>query len=637
MRHARSQGCGNTGYLGRVVLFVLFCLFATSGIAADSSDLSAEFLDRRAALRRMGDQKYIRFGDYQKSTAYDVLAATAYHGCGPAEWRDYMSRLPELPPAYPGDGPIEMFTLPPLARYLHQFGHCLSSEQKQRILSGLTGGGKKQYLTGHGTLNHAIMRVASWYLLAQYFPDANWTDMDGRVYRSDALQILLKGLLTRRSKHVQQFGHYELLSPTYAIVDLFPLLGLVDFAQDPEVRKLAEAEATVEVVILRAHSFHGVIVPPLTRKNFDQVNALSAPADYVPAVAQHVLWYYFGEPAGLGLYDLRSGKEPFYVSMLALSNWVPPTTLLSMSTAEDRRVRLNTPRFGIWDEATPVELSGDGFVSDDFALGTGNVVFQPGGYSGHIQTFSVLLKSDKPQNQIECYHPFWHSSQGEDAWSTDRSSPFQQMYRYDDSSVVMLFDIPEKDLWPLPASNRFFQDRNQRASNLFKLATCRIPRDFDQVVKLSRWVFVRHGKVFVAMATLNGSNEYDKASEALLKKFSVMKVRESRTALFIRVERERPDLSFAQFQQSMLGSTLPVLDLRTGSVSLIERDGTQTTVRPVVRKLSGEGDWWAALPEVVRNGVVVSRDESFVIDAGAVSLRSGVLRMPPPAANGGTR
>ena len=32
------------------------------------------------------------------------------------------------------------------------------------------------------------------------------------------------------------------------------------------------------------------------------------------------------------------------------------------------------------------------------------------------------LESDQPQNQIQCYHPYWNSDKGEDAWGADRSS-----------------------------------------------------------------------------------------------------------------------------------------------------------------------------------------------------------------------
>jgi hypothetical protein len=292
-----------------------------------------------------------------------------------------MASLSTLPVGYPPDGPVEMFSLPPLVRYLYQFGECMSPNQKQKLLAGFVS--QKQYLTGHGTINHAIMRATSWYLLAQYFPDAKWTDADSKVYTSAQLMVKIRSLLNDRKSHFYKSGQYEWLSPTYAMVNVFPLLNLIDYAVDPAVKKTAEAEATLEVAVLKAHSFHGVIVPPLTRKNFDQHNGLDSPQDYVPAITQHLLWYYFGEPSGLGLYDFQGRKEPFYVTMFGLSNWQPSADVLNMNTAKSGGypIKLNTPSFGIWDAQTTPEIYGDSYIAEDFAVGTANQLFEPGGYS----------------------------------------------------------------------------------------------------------------------------------------------------------------------------------------------------------------------------------------------------------------
>ncbi|HEY5137944.1 MAG TPA: hypothetical protein VIJ25_01295, partial [Methylococcales bacterium] len=512
--------------------------------------------------------------------------------------------------------------LPPLVRYLYQFGDCMTPAQKQKLLSGFTS--QKEVLLGHGTLNHAIMRATSWYLLAQYFPEAKWTDWDGKVYTSPQLMAELKRLMDGRKSRFYKSGQYEWLSPTYAMINFFPLLNLIDFAVDPEVRKTAEEEATLEVAVLRAHSFHGVIVPPLTRKNLDQHNATDNPQDYTPAITQDLLWYYFGEPANLRSHDFRR-NEPFYATLLGLSDWLPPADVLDMSPAKsgDYTIKLITPGFGIWDAETAPEIYGDSYIADDFAVGTGNQLFDPGGYSGHIQTFSILLKSDKPQNQIECYHPFWKSNAGEDAWGGDRSSPFQQMYRYDRSSVVMLFDIPKQDPWTLGDDNHTFAERNLHKDALLQLAECRFPRSFDEIIKERDWVFVRQGKVFVAMATMLGDNEYDHAPIKLTSKFLIVKIREPRTALFFRIERETPKMNFAQFRESVR-KLLPTYDASSSSVALTEQSGVQTTVKFKLQP-DTDGKRWAAIPKVLHNGKPVPHDNSYVIDSPVLSLRNGVL------------
>lgn len=555
-----------------------------------------------------------------------MLAATALEGCGPAEWPAYMASLSTLPVGYPPDGPVEMFSLPPLVRYLYQFGDCMTAAQKQKLLYGFTS--QKQYLTGHGTLNHAIMRATSWYLLAQYFPDAKWTHWDGKVYTSPQLMAELKRLMAGRKSRFYESGQYEWLSPTYAMVNVFPLLNLINFAADPQVRKTAEEEATLEVAVLRAHSFHGVIVPPLTRENLDQHNGTDSPQDYTPAITQDLLWYYFGEPAGFSAYDFRR-NEPFYATILGMSNWLPPADVLNMGPPQTGgyAIRLVTPGFGIWDAKTAPEIYGDSYIADDFAIGTGNQLFDPGGYSGHIKTFSILVKSDQPKNQIECYQPFWKSNAGEDAWGGDRLSPFQEMYRYDKSSVVMLFDIPKTDPWILDDNNHTFAERNLHKDALLQLAECRIPRSFDEIITEPDWVFVKQGKVFVAMATMGGVNEYNQAPIKLTSKYLIVKIHQPRTALFFRVERETPEMNFAQFRVSVR-KHLPAYDRLTSSVALTEQSGVRTQV---IYKLQPDTDGkrWAAIPEVLHNGKPEPRDNRYVIDSPVLTLKNGVLTINP--------
>ena len=609
----------------RTVLCFPYVLFYSALAVAGSTlsvDLTEGLLSRKASLMRMGDVKYVD-GSGPKVKSYDVLAATAQKGCGTPEWPAYMAGLSDLPVSFPADGPVEMFSLPPLVRYLYQFGDCLSPAQKQKLLAGFTS--KKQLLFAHGTINHAILRASSWYLLAQYFPNAKWLNSDGVVYSSQQVMVTLKPLLAGRRAQFYKSGQYEWLSPTYAMTNFFPLLNIIDFAADPSVKKNAEEEAILEVAILRAHSFHGEIVPPLTRKIVDQINTSDSPQDYVPSITQHLLWYYFGEPAGLGLYDFQSKKEPFFATFLGLSNWQPPEQVMRMSAAKsgDYVIKVKTPSFGIWAAETTPEIFGDSYIADDFAVGTGNQLFEPGGYSGHIQTFSILLKSNKPQNQIECYQPFWKSNMGEDAWSTDRSSPFQQMYRYDNSSVVMLFDIPLKDPWVQGADARSLPDRSIHKDALLQLAECRISKSFDEIIKEKNWIFVRQGPVFAAIATLHGSHEYDQAPPKLTSKYVLVKIREPKTALFFRVEREAANLNFAQFREQVR-LQLPSYDVITSTVKLNEQSGVQTEVRFRLQPYL-DGKRWSSIPEISHNAQPLVLGSDDVIDSPVLKLTNGIL------------
>jgi hypothetical protein len=612
------------GHARRWMAAPFFAVLSAGCVSLGNSAADASLdgiAERKQALVAMGDPKFAD-RSHPKFRSYDILAATAFDGCGPQARPAYIAALSSMQEGSTADEPIEMFSLPPLVRYLYRYGHCLDEAQKQQLLAGLT---KRQRLTGHGTLNHAAMRVTSWYLLAQYFPNATWVDWDNKTYGSHALMDRLKPLLAARTYRFFASGQYELVSPVYALINLFPMLNMAEFARDVTVRQRAEDEVVLLLAGMKVNSFHGVLAPPLTRKNVDQRNATDWPRDYSPAIAQHALWYYFGEPASLETYDFQSRREPFYAAMLATSAWRPPDALLALgrSSPEGYSVKTVTPTFAIWDGPARPEIYGDAYIAEDFAVSTGNVEFDPAGYADHMQTFSILLKSDKPENQIECYQPYFRSNLGEDAWSTDRWSPFQQMYRYDTSSVIMLFDIPEADPWVYGKDNRFFAARNERKDALLQTIQCRIPRSFDEVVKEANWVFARHGGVYVAMATLKGLNEYDKAPSKLTDKFHIAKVREARSAMFFRVERARPDLSFAQFQATVR-SQAPTYDPQTSSASFTDKSGVQTVVQFEL-KAATDGKRVASLPRVLRDGKPMLRDADAVIDSPLVSLRGGVL------------
>jgi hypothetical protein len=611
-------------------------VFAAAPVAPPAAAPSAPIAPVVAALEAAREidrrkSRVLRLGDFigpanPKLRSYDILASTAARGCGPADWPAYMASLPNVrPDDSPDVEPIEMFALPPLVRYLYQFGHCMSAAQKQQLQAGLV---RKQRLLSGGTTNHAIMRATSWYLLAQYFPAARWTDVQGKTYSSPELMAALKLRLADRTVRIFKAGHDEWLSPTYAMVDLFPMLNLVDFAADASVRKLAGDEATLEVSVLRTHSFHGVLVPPLTRRNFDQRNAPGKLGTYVPSIAQQILWYYYGEPE-MSDYDLQSRKEPFYITMLAQSKWQPPGAALTMGSATGA-LRTVTPAFADWGKATPASIYGDSFITPDFAIGTGNGVFDPSWYNDHTQTFAILLRSKDAKNAIECYHPYWGSNSGEDGWGSDRWSPFQQTLRYDDSSVVMLFDIPQRDPWVYDQTNRFFMTRNNHAEGLLQMFQCRIPRSFDQVMAEPNWVFARHGDVFVAIATLQGSNEFDGAPARITADYHVMKVREPRSALFFRVEKARADMDFARFRQQVR-SQVPSYDKATSAVSVTAADGTPMRMAFQLRQQSNS-KYWDSLPAVTKGGERMTFDVDTPVDAAGIRLRSGVLLLGAPSA-----
>jgi hypothetical protein len=197
------------------------------------------------------------------------------------------------------------------------------------------------------------------------------------------------------------------------------------------------------------------------------------------------------------------------------------------------------------------------------------------------------------------------------------------MYRYDKTSVVMLFDIPKKDPWLLGEDAKSLPDRNIHKNGLLQLAECRVPKNFDEVVTEEHWIFVRQGGVFVAIATLLGSNEYDQAPSKLTSKYLIVKVREPKTALFFRVERETENFNFSQFREKVRRQA-PQYDVSTSAVSVIEQSGVKTQVKFKLQPYS-DGKRWSAIPEILQGGKALQAVNASVIDSPIVNLKNGIL------------
>lgn len=462
-----------------------------------------------------------------KLAGYKIVAC-AEAGAGTAAHRAKLIDM--VTTANGGDG--EMFALPTYVRYLFKYDHHFSVGEAQAFKDALAA--QTHELFGHGTVNHAAMQCTSYYLLAQYYPDVIWNDNSAGTWTSAQVMATNKANMLRRLKRfTSNTSHAEVTSSTYSIVNLMCIINMIDFCDDVELRDAMEKEAIIEVAALKACSFHGNIVAPILRRNYEQLNAPDSPETYIPSVGQHVLWYYYGEPA-VSNYELSGDKEPLFAAMLACSDWKPPVVLNKIAPGE---LKLNIPTFSQWDGVTYTQLVASNYIDEDFAIGCSNVLFDPAGYTAW-QTFSINFKSTAPQNQISCYHPYFDSNSGEDAWSLNRWSPFQQMYRYDDSSVIMLFNIPTIDPWQYDGSNTYWMARNNQAAALLQLAQYRIPKSVDELDTSDasgKWVFARAGNTMIAVGTLNGVNEYPSVP-SLDAKYTVVKVRQGKTALFWRVE-----------------------------------------------------------------------------------------------------
>lgn len=448
------------------------------------------------------DLKSAAFSSQPKFLGYELLVEASHTGC---PGNDRINQLVSATiPNIKADEPVEMFLLPPLVRFIYQFPECLSAKQLGDIKDHLTS--SRQRLFGHGTINHAALRATSWYLLAQKFPDAIWTDWGGSKHSSSEVMRNLKLKMTARANGFYQRGQYELVSPTYSLINLYPYLNLYDFAKDPEIKNQADAQANLEVAALLANSFHGVILPPLTRKNYDQRNASNSREKYAPSVAQSILKYYTGEPSGLSDADWWGRGEPPFVIMLELSHWAPifPVDVFDSAKSKGFHIHINTPGFSEWGAPSEVELSGDSYITDSYSLSAGNGEFKVDQYYQHIQTSAVTVKSDGEFNQIECYHPYFSGASDRPTWGTDRWSPTIQSALLSDHTLALIGDLPPKDPWPGSPSSPHSKGRWRPDGMLPQSAFCRIPADLKIKFVTPTTILIWNDYVTVKLTSLAG-------------------------------------------------------------------------------------------------------------------------------------
>lgn len=597
----------------RVTLAALALMLAGTAVHAST-------LDERKQMVLSARAEVLLPDIEPKGGAYHNLIWTARHGCNP-EITAAMTEF--LLGGTSDDGktlPYEMFSLPPLVRYLYMFRECLSDAQMQRISDLLS---RPVSITGHGTLNHAMLLSTSWYLLAQLFPYQIWTDSNGHRYTSGQIKAMLAENLASRTRKFYQDGYYEQFSPTYAVVNLFPLLNLADLATDKQVANFARAEATLEIALLRAKAFRGRIVPPLTRGH--SIQRLRDPTSKMPAqppVSQHVLWYYFGEPE-FGKAELNDRREPLYVAMLALSNYRPPSELIEAVAAAHPpyEVKSITPTFSYWNEPTKPELLGTSYIGRSFALGTANQIIDTGGYNDSNHTFGIYFDSPRSEALVDCYQPYWLSNKGENAWSYDRSSPFQQVHR-SGTRGVLVYDIPAQDPFVYDEKNRFFATRNKQASAIFQVAQCRYPAAMDEIAREDETVFLREGNVFIALKALGGRFEPGPALEGPARGYASIKIRNAKTAIYFRVEEGEAPAGFARFIESVKQDAL-AFDGKTATYR--NPDGRAVSVTFTHRK---EPDGRLnSVPDVKVDGKPVDDRRLYVVEAPFMRLGNGKLEI----------
>lgn len=545
---------------------------------------------------------------------YEVLAWAAKNGCPRVEDINYLIGLTNNKIE---DNGYDVFLLPPLVRFIYTFGYCLSDKQRQLIGKNLE---KPQALLSHGTTNHAIIKATSWYLLAQYYKNNVWTDLSGSKYSSEELMKMLKGRLLARTRSFFEVGENEQFSPTYAMPNLFCMLNLFDFSLDKELKENSSAEANLIFALLSINSFHGRLVPPLTRAHAEQLGiGLKSPQKYFPAISQHILWYYLGEPV-LGNNDFVNMVEPPFVVMLVMSSWNPLPQILNMKMEAKTPYQVNSkvPGFAIWDEKTDTEVIGSTYFDKRFAVGGGNLIFEPLGYNDAFNMFGIVVENG---GLVDCYNPYWKSNKGESDWSYDRSSPFQE-FSIAKNRGLLIFDIPQKDPFVTTDSkNRFFSLRNLHADALLKVAKCRFPTNVKSVVMRDGGIYIDFGNVYVGLRSNGADLEKGEDDRSGVVDFHTVKFVGSRFAIYFRVEDANVWKSFGDFRKTMEEDYFKYLD---GNAFFHAADDSLVKVSFSLNTFDGKK--MRAIPDISGKAFGAQNGEG-VIDSPFFELAGGHLKV----------
>ncbi|MCK1550852.1 hypothetical protein IVB11_17765 [Bradyrhizobium sp. 177] len=562
--------------------------------------------------------------DHPKYSSYEYLARAAKIGC--LNSRDFDRLLSDLNEStWVSQDPasrIELvFALPPITRYVLQFSHCLTTDDERRLKKVLE---LPRLLLDHGTINHWSMRASSIFLLSEKYPDLMWSDSSsGRQLSAPNLVSEIKPLLTSRFLKFFRDGNAEQFSPVYQSINFFTALNLIDFATDQDVKALAFASATVMLASLRANSFHGQLVPPLTRAIVPQRSGLSTERPESRVGIQFLLWFYFGQPL-VTPSDLKDRTEPLYPIMYALSSWRPPSELLGLSkdAAMDYEIRTVTPSFSKWAMPTYKAVHGSAYIADDFAIGVGNSKFNPGDYNASNALFGILLKSSGAANTIECYHPYWLSNAGENAWQSDRSSPFQEQWTNGRQAVIVAA-IPQVDPWRQYLSSGWGKFRNEHAQDLIKTLQCRIPVEGIEITRSSDSIFLDAGNVYVGIRVLTPNWQIqDVAGQPYMKSFRVLKVSSARTALYFEV-RKSNEVDWRSFQSQFKSRKLS-FDEALASVDLEGEQGKE--IKITYRLAAGDEGAVNSRPSVEVDGKVTKASaDNYWLDAPFLKIGAGVF------------
>ncbi len=542
-----------------------------------------------------------------------------------------------------------MFDFPGVAVALGKFRSSFQPWQLDSIKSDLERLAKTdkvggQGFLGHGTENHATMMWASAYLFAQYFPDAKWIN----GWSSEKLKSEMKERMRKTFQNAYRHGYTEYLSTAYEVIMNYPVAILLEFAEDPEMKSIAKAFLLYKWSLLSLNNFDGRMIAPYARMlGQEDYHPKEYSAFKVPTLIANWLYWGWGENTGsLRLSDFEHQSPTSHVIYCALSEEQPDSIFMNLGNSSSPFTGLSSAStFGEYGTGVPHMMMRKFFRNRDFAIGTGNFRWVPGGdYADHdTNPFNIIWRSSDRFNYINCTHPYWYSDgddkdRSPDTWHNGGASPFMQTAQHENTAIA-LFNIPDNDPWPGMPNAQKWSWRDEHRANLIKRGMLRYPASIDEKVEKKGWIFLREGETYIGIKPLKNYYVQTDLKGTGLEGFHIVKSDHARTGFIFEVGTSNEFESFPEFQNKLLNNKLVVdwekvtvnyTDSRNNQIYLEYQPGLPVKEEYVPQHLTKKGIKGLAesIPVVKINSVPqIPYDQWPMIESPFINMENSVLEI----------
>ncbi|MCK9412918.1 MAG: hypothetical protein M0Q53_11495 [Prolixibacteraceae bacterium] len=309
-----------------------------------------------------------------------------------------------------------------VVRAIYQFGDRFTSTQLNGIAEDA------QTMTswyGGGTENHNLMLLSNGYLFAQKFPTGMWYPKNTNSPRVSSARLMADVKEKLRVEGQKRYDHSfgEASSPNYILCHLIPLQHLYEFAEDKEVKNIAEAMILQMMSHLSVNVYRGYILDPYPRfYNSLYTNGGTGPGrdDGMKNNTMVLNWLYWNQCKPTGSRMLQSGDNTYLV-YAALSAYRPPIALERIANLSS-----DNPDKAHWVRTSEPNLKGRSTYAifnvafrsvwrdKEFAIGSSTGYLVPTDF--YLQDGSKLgiaYRSDDRLQYLQAGHPYWLADEPE--------------------------------------------------------------------------------------------------------------------------------------------------------------------------------------------------------------------------------